>query len=67
MWVLTDTDDALGGLLCKYEHCFWRNSTDLGHVTVERFRIILKNDERPFKATTVQAPSRFGIQGRGKD
>ena len=41
LWTAADIDD-LGDLLCKYAHRFSKHSTDLGHVTVYRFRIILK-------------------------
>ena len=41
--LLTAADiDVLGDLLCKHAHCFSERSTDLGHVTVEPFRIIRK-------------------------
>ncbi|CAN0450123.1 unnamed protein product, partial [Scytosiphon promiscuus] len=38
-------------LLCRYEHSFSHHSTDLGNVTVDPFRIILKSDARPVKQT----------------
>ena len=42
--------DDLGDLLCKYAHRFSKHSTDLGHVTVDPFRIIiLKKDAQPVK------------------
>lgn len=46
LWVPADID-ALADLWCKYENRFSQNSRDLGHVTAESFRIILKNDTRP--------------------
>ena len=48
LWTETDID-TLGDLLCKYEHRFSRHSTDLGHVTVDPFRILLKISARPVK------------------
>ena len=46
----TETNiDTLGDLLCKYEHRFSRHSTDLGHVTVDPFRALLKINARPVK------------------
>ncbi|CAM9304430.1 unnamed protein product [Laminaria digitata] len=48
LWTAADIG-ALGDLLCKYEHRFSHHSTDLGHVTVDPFRIILKTDARPVK------------------
>lgn len=52
--------DDLGDLLCKYTHRFSKHSTDLGHVTVYPFRIILKNDaqlvkQRPYRHSPVLA------------
>ena len=48
LWTASDIDD-LGDLLCKYAHRFSKHSTDLGHVTVDPFRIILKKDAQPVK------------------
>ena len=48
LWTASDIDD-LGDLLCKYTHRFSKHSTDLGHVTVDPFRIILKKDAQPVK------------------
>ncbi len=48
LWTAKDID-ALGNLLCKYAHRFSKHSTDLGHVTVDPFRIILKKDAQPVK------------------
>ena len=48
LWTAADIN-ALGDLLCKYEHRFSRHSTDLGHVTVDPFRNTLKSDERQVK------------------
>ena len=48
LWTAGDID-SLGDSLCKYEHRFSHHSTDLGHVTVDPFRIILENDARPVK------------------
>ena len=48
LWTEADID-TLGDLLCKYEHRFSRHSTGLGHVAVDPFRILLKNDARPIK------------------
>ena len=47
-WTAADID-ALGDLLCKFEHRFCQHITDLGHITVDPFRIILKRDARPVK------------------
>ena len=47
-WAAADID-ALGELVCCYEHRFSHQSTDLGHATVDPFRIILKSDARPVK------------------
>ena len=41
--------DALGDTLCEFEHRFSKRSTDVGNVTVYRFRIVLKQDARPVK------------------
>ena len=41
--------DALGDLLRRFEHRFSQHSMDLGHVTVDPFRITLNRDERPVK------------------
>ena len=41
--------DALGDNLCKFEHRFSKHSTDLGHVTVDPFRIVLRQDATPVK------------------
>ena len=41
--------DALGDTLCEFEHRFSKHSTDLGHVTVDPFRIVLKQDVTPVK------------------
>jgi len=48
LWKADDID-SLGNLLCKYAHRFSQHSTDLGHVTVDPFRIILKKDAQPVK------------------
>ena len=48
LWTAADID-ALGDLLCKYAHRFSKHRTDLGHVTVDPFRIILKEDAQPVK------------------
>ena len=48
LWTEKDIDD-LGNLLCKYTHRFSKQRTDLGHVTVDPFRIILKKDAQPVK------------------
>ena len=40
---------ALGDLLWKYEHLLPHHSTDLGHVTVEPVRLILKSEARPVR------------------
>ena len=42
--------DALGDTLCEFEHRFSKHSTDLGHVTVDTLRIVLKQDARPVEA-----------------
>ena len=47
-WQLQDID-ALGDALSKFEHRFSKHSTDLGHVTVDTFRIVLKQDATPVK------------------
>ena len=41
--------DALGDALCKFNHWFSNDSIDLGHFTVDLFRIVLKQDARPVK------------------
>ena len=38
--------DALGITLCEFEHRSSKHSTDLGHVTVDPFRIVLKQTRR---------------------
>ena len=48
LWTADDID-ALGDLLCRHAHRFSRHSTDLGHVTVDPFRIILKKDAQLVK------------------
>ncbi|CAB1103949.1 unnamed protein product [Ectocarpus sp. CCAP 1310/34] len=45
----------LSDLLCKYEHRFSRDGTDLGQVKVDPFRIILKPGAQPVK----QRPYRY--------
>ena len=35
--------------LCEFEHRFLKHSTDLGQVTVDPFRIVVKQDTRPVK------------------
>ena len=47
-WTTQDID-ALGALLCKYAHRFSKHSADLGHVTVDPFRNILKKDAQPVR------------------
>ena len=49
-WRLQDIH-ALGDTLCEFEHRhrFSKHSTDLGRVTVDPFRIVLKQDTRPVK------------------
>ena len=41
--------DALGDTLCEFEHRFSKQGTDLRHVTVDPFRIVLKQDATPVK------------------
>ena len=42
--------NALGDTLCKFKHQFLKqSSTNLGHVTVDPFRIVLKQDARLVK------------------
>ena len=41
--------DALGDTLCEFEHRFSKHSTDLVHVIVGPFRIVLKQDVTPVK------------------
>ena len=48
LWTAADIDD-LGDLLCKYAHRFSKHGTDLGHDTVDPFRIILKKDAQPVR------------------
>ena len=48
LWTAEDID-ALGALFCKYAHRFSKHSTDLGRVTVDPFRIILKKDAQPVR------------------
>ena len=38
--------DALGDTLCEFEHRSSKHSTDLGHVTVDPFRIVHKQTRR---------------------
>ena len=44
---------AKGDTLCEFEHRhrhrFSKHSTDLGQVTVDPFRVVLKQDARPVK------------------
>ena len=47
-WQPQDTD-ALGDTLCESEHRFSKRSTDLGHVTADPIRIVLKQDAPPVK------------------
>ena len=41
--------DAPGDSLCEFEHRVSKHSTDLGHVTVDPFRIVLNQDAQPVK------------------
>ena len=41
--------NALVDTLCKFEHRYSKHSTDLGHVAVDPFRIVLKQGARPVK------------------
>ena len=52
--------DALGGTLYEYDNRFSKHSTDLGHVTVDLFRIVLKQDatlvkQKPYRHSQVLA------------
>ena len=47
-WQFQDID-ALGDTLCEFEHRFSKHSTDLGHVTADPLRIVLKQDARLVK------------------
>ena len=38
--------DALGDTLCEFEHRSSKYSTDLGHVTLDPFRIVLEQTRR---------------------
>ena len=40
---------AVGDTLCEFEHRFSKHSTDLGHITLDPFRIVLKQDATPVK------------------
>ena len=40
---------ALGDILCEFKHWFSKHSTGLRHVTVDPFRIVIKQDARPVK------------------
>ena len=40
---------ALGDTLCEFEHRFLKHNANLGHVTVDPFRIVLTQDARPVK------------------
>ena len=40
---------TLGGSLCEFKHQLSKHSTDLGHVIVDPFRIVLKQDAIPVK------------------
>ena len=48
LWTAAEID-ALGDLLCKNAHRFSKHCTDLRHVTVDPFRIILKKYAQPVK------------------
>lgn len=48
LWAEDDID-SLGTVLCKHSHRFSTHSIDLGHVTVDSFRIILKKGDQPVK------------------
>ena len=54
MWTAGDIN-ALGDLLCKYEHRFSHHSTDLEHVTVDPFSITQKR-RAPGQTTAVNTP-----------
>ena len=41
--------DALGDNLCEFEHRLSKHRIELGHVTVDTFRVVLKQDARPVK------------------
>ena len=41
--------NKLGDTLCEFEHRFSKHSIDLGHATVDPFRIVLKQDTTPVK------------------
>ena len=40
---------SLGDTLCNFEHRFSKDSTDLGHDTVDLFRVVLRQDATPVK------------------
>ena len=65
LWTVGDVD-ALGDLLCKYEHRFSRHSTDLGHDTVDPFRIILKSNARPAKQRPHRHPPVLAAKGQAE-
>ena len=54
LWEPEDID-KLGDLLCKFEHRFSKGGSDLGRVTVDPFRIILKPGAQPVR----QRPYRY--------
>ena len=41
--------DELGDTLCEFEHRSSKHTTDLGHVTIDHFRIVLNQDATPEK------------------
>lgn len=54
LWQPEDID-RLGDNLCKYDHRFSKDGTDLGRVTIDPFRIVLKPGAQPLK----QRPYRY--------
>ncbi|CAN0395447.1 unnamed protein product, partial [Ectocarpus sp. 13 AM-2016] len=48
LWTSSDIDDLVN-LLCNVEDGFSKHPTDMGYVTVDPFRIILKKDAQPVK------------------
>lgn len=51
-WTAADID-ALGDLLCRFEHRFPQHSTDLGHITADVFRTILEGRRETRQTATV--------------
>lgn len=60
---------SLGKVLCDHEHRYTKHATDLGHVTADSFRIILKKyavpvAQRPYRHSPVIAEKMRNEIGR---